>query len=318
MPPAHSAASAPRFATAVEVSPSRVPRRRSPPALRGSPDTKSYLPTPARHTRWLLGLFVLSLALMNPWVRGDGVGYYAFARALLIQHNLDFTPDYNAANASFRDARLDENGKPETGVSHCDESSRKSFHRWACDSVGAISDRRACRRSRSLARLDRASPRMDSRRHIGLRWRSEPRCTDSSVCCWRCDSRRNMSASAGRSSRRSRSGGRVRFPCTCISIRRGRMRIPRSWSRCSSGIGTKRARRAARCNGSCSRRSQGLMLNVYYPNAMVLAVLVVEAVPQYFAALRQTIVCTPSQIEHNREAAVCTDCLRRIMCCSLW
>jgi len=48
---------------------------------------------------------VLSLALINPWVRGDGVGYYAFARALLIQHNLDFTPDYNAANASFRDAR---------------------------------------------------------------------------------------------------------------------------------------------------------------------------------------------------------------------
>jgi hypothetical protein len=30
----------------------------------------------------------------------------------------------------------------------------------------------------------------------------------------------------------------------------------------------------------------GLMLNVYYPNAMVLAVLAVEALPQYFAALR--------------------------------
>jgi hypothetical protein len=59
-----------------------------------------------------MGLFLVSLALMNPWVRGDGVGYYAFARAALIQHNFDFTPDYNAANASFRDARLEENGDP--------------------------------------------------------------------------------------------------------------------------------------------------------------------------------------------------------------
>ena len=73
---------------------------------------KSKSPAPRNATRWLLGLFVLSLALINPWVRGDGVGYYAFARAVLIQHNLDFTPDYNAANASFRDARLDENGNP--------------------------------------------------------------------------------------------------------------------------------------------------------------------------------------------------------------
>jgi len=32
----------------------------------------------------------------------------------------------------------------------------------------------------------------------------------------------------------------------------------------------------------------GLMLDVYYPNAMVLAVLVVEAVPQYFSALRNS------------------------------
>src|SRR5262245_9968015 len=49
---------------------------------------------------------------MNPWVRGDGVGYYAFARALLIQHNFDFAPDYQHANASFRDGRLDEYGQP--------------------------------------------------------------------------------------------------------------------------------------------------------------------------------------------------------------
>jgi Dolichyl-phosphate-mannose-protein mannosyltransferase len=62
--------------------------------------------------RVLLLLFLLTLPLANPWVRGDGVGYYAFARALLIQHNLDFAPDYQHANTSFREGRLDESGQP--------------------------------------------------------------------------------------------------------------------------------------------------------------------------------------------------------------
>src|SRR6266852_1613052 len=67
----------------------------------------------ARHAqRPLLLLFVLSLVLLNPWVRGDGVGYYAFARATLIDHSLNFERDYIAANTSFRDARLDEYGRP--------------------------------------------------------------------------------------------------------------------------------------------------------------------------------------------------------------
>src|SRR5205085_8057627 len=65
------------------------------------------------HTeRWLLFLFLLSLALLNPWVRGDGVGYYAFARAPLIEHSLNFENDYISANTSFREARLDEQGQP--------------------------------------------------------------------------------------------------------------------------------------------------------------------------------------------------------------
>lgn len=49
---------------------------------------------------------------MNPWVRGDGVGYYAYARAPLIEHSLDFTHDYQSANESFRDSRCDQNGQP--------------------------------------------------------------------------------------------------------------------------------------------------------------------------------------------------------------
>src|SRR5215469_17995507 len=60
----------------------------------------------------LLVIFVLTLALLNPWVRGDGVGYYAYARAPLIEHNLDFTHDYQFANEGFREARCDENGYP--------------------------------------------------------------------------------------------------------------------------------------------------------------------------------------------------------------
>src|SRR2546426_4897468 len=43
-----------------------------------------------RWRRWsvcektLLVVFLLSLPLCNPWLRGDGIGYYAYARALLI------------------------------------------------------------------------------------------------------------------------------------------------------------------------------------------------------------------------------------------
>jgi hypothetical protein len=62
--------------------------------------------------RVLLILLLVSLPLLNPWVRGDGVGYYAFARAPLIQHNLDFAPDYEHANEGFREARLDASGVP--------------------------------------------------------------------------------------------------------------------------------------------------------------------------------------------------------------
>ena len=66
-----------------------------------------------RRFEWiLLILFLFTLPLLNAWVRGDGVGYYAYARAPLIEHNLDFTHDYQSANESFREGRLDENGQP--------------------------------------------------------------------------------------------------------------------------------------------------------------------------------------------------------------
>jgi hypothetical protein len=55
-------------------------------------------------------LFILTLPFSNPWVRGDGVGYYAFARSMLIEHRLDFTNDWLGANASFRMNRMDAAG----------------------------------------------------------------------------------------------------------------------------------------------------------------------------------------------------------------
>lgn len=64
----------------------------------------------SHYDKTLVLLFVLSLTLVNPWVRGDGVGYYAFGRALLVQHNLDFRQDWLRANPTFRMGRTDAAG----------------------------------------------------------------------------------------------------------------------------------------------------------------------------------------------------------------
>jgi hypothetical protein len=52
--------------------------------------------------RILLLLFLLSLPLINPVVHGDGVGYYAYARAPLIQHNLHFEDDWRPRQFEFQ------------------------------------------------------------------------------------------------------------------------------------------------------------------------------------------------------------------------
>jgi len=62
--------------------------------------------------RLLLLFFLLCLPFSNPWVRGDGVGYYAFFRAPFFEHSLDFTRDYQNANSSFRENRLDDSNQP--------------------------------------------------------------------------------------------------------------------------------------------------------------------------------------------------------------
>jgi len=46
------------------------------------------------------------LPIVNPTVHGDGVGYYAYARAVLIQHNLRFEEDWRHANKFFSASRI--------------------------------------------------------------------------------------------------------------------------------------------------------------------------------------------------------------------
>ncbi len=67
--------------------------------------------SPRQSERLLLLLWILSLPLLNPIVHGDGVGYYAYARALLIQHNLRFEEDWRHANLYFSQARTLPNGQ---------------------------------------------------------------------------------------------------------------------------------------------------------------------------------------------------------------
>ena len=67
---------------------------------------------PLHYGYLLLALFLLTLPLCNPWVRGDGVGYYAYARSMLIEKRLDFESDWEHANESFQMGRLDANGRP--------------------------------------------------------------------------------------------------------------------------------------------------------------------------------------------------------------
>src|ERR1700751_4120844 len=64
-----------------------------------------------RYTRILVILFLCTLPLVNPIVHGDGVGYYAYVRAPLIQHNLRFEEDWRRANLNFSQSRTMPNGE---------------------------------------------------------------------------------------------------------------------------------------------------------------------------------------------------------------
>ena len=77
----------------------------------GSAGLTGGVPDSAPFKRILLLVFLGSLALVNPIVHGDGVGYYAYARAPLIQHNLRFEEDWRHANLYFSQTRTLSNGE---------------------------------------------------------------------------------------------------------------------------------------------------------------------------------------------------------------
>jgi hypothetical protein len=65
----------------------------------------------SRHTCLLAALFVVSLPLVNPYVRGDGNGYYAYVRSIVIDGDLDFENEFRRADAPFREVYFDEQGR---------------------------------------------------------------------------------------------------------------------------------------------------------------------------------------------------------------
>jgi hypothetical protein len=284
--PARSLATAPHLASVVEVSPLEPADVESvQPSSKPIPRITS--PLSRNADRWLLVLFVLSLALMNPWVRGDGVGYYAFARAVLIQHNLDFTPDYNAANASFRDARLDENGNPKPVFRTITNHLENHFTvgpaiLWAPFLIAAHAAVLVARAFGSSVAADGFSTPYRfamalgtavygflglllamriAAKYVGERWAFL-----ATVAIWWASS----------------------LPVY--------MYFNPSWSHAHSAFvvalflwywhETRELRSTTQWIVLAA--IAGLMLNVYYPNAMVLVVLLVEAVPQYFAASRSS------------------------------
>ena len=238
--------------------------------------------------RILFVLFLLSLSLLNPWIRGDGVGYYAFLRAPLIQHNLDFEKDYQSANASFREARLDEQGRPldlfRTRTGHLDNHFTVGpallwspflivthlgvlLARAFGASVLADGFSAPYRLAMALATAFYGFCGLLLAFHITRQYVAEKWALLATIAIWWGSS----------------------FPVY--------MYFNPSWSHAHSAFAVAlflwywhetRQSRSTR-QWILLAAIAGLMLNVYYANGMVLMVLVVEAIRQYYAALRSPV-----------------------------
>ena len=83
-------------------------------------------------------ILLLSLPLCNPWVHGDGVGYYAYARSLLIERNLNFEQDWKHGNESFEISRMDARGNILPDRIHAHGSYPESLVDRPGDALGAF------------------------------------------------------------------------------------------------------------------------------------------------------------------------------------
>ncbi len=62
--------------------------------------------------RWpWVALFVLTLPLVNPYIRGDGNGYYAYDHSVVIDHDLDFENEFRHGDPLFRTLYFEEDGR---------------------------------------------------------------------------------------------------------------------------------------------------------------------------------------------------------------
>jgi hypothetical protein len=78
--------------------------------------------------RVLAALFVVSLVLVNPYLRGDGNGYYAWLRSPLIDGDVHFGNEYLRADPQFRDGFVDAEGRPTTQMT---TASGKVENQWS-------------------------------------------------------------------------------------------------------------------------------------------------------------------------------------------
>ncbi len=74
--------------------------------LDSQPRSSAALAVERVHLLILTAVFFITLPLINPLVHGDGVGYYAYLRAPLIQHNFEFQEDWRHANLGFVRGRV--------------------------------------------------------------------------------------------------------------------------------------------------------------------------------------------------------------------
>jgi len=62
--------------------------------------TPAGVPSLSSRATWLLiALFILTIPFTSARVRGDGIGYYAYARSLIVDHNLQFKGDWKGAGS---------------------------------------------------------------------------------------------------------------------------------------------------------------------------------------------------------------------------
>ena len=64
-------------------------------------DAQARLPRLTRREAFLATAFLTTLPLVNPYLRGEGNGYYAYVRSLVLDHDLRFDDEYRRGDAAF-------------------------------------------------------------------------------------------------------------------------------------------------------------------------------------------------------------------------